>query len=130
MPPRLTSAELEVMQILWEHGELKPAQIQDRFPRSIKNPALRSILGILVDKGRVARRKEGKAFFYKAKTRRQSVFRSMLREVAVVFCQGSSEALLMNLIRSQKLSEEELIELKRMADEPAAQPKSKKGTNS
>ena len=88
------------------------------------------MLGILVDKGHVARRKTGKAFFYKAKTRRQSVFRLMLREVADVFCQGSSEALLMNLIKSQKLSEEELIELKRMADEPATKPKSKKGTNS
>ncbi len=127
MPSRLTSAELEVMQILWEHGELKPAEIQEHFPRSIKNPALRSILGILVDKGHIVRRKEGKAFFYKAKTRRQSVFRSMLREVADVFCQGSSEALLMNLIKSQKLSEEELIELKRIADEPVTKPSAKKG---
>ena len=100
MPPRLTSAELEVMQILWERGELKPAEIQGLFPRSIKNPALRSILGILVDKGHVARRKEGKAFFYKAKTRRQSVFRSMVREVADAFCQGSSEALLMKYLIS------------------------------
>ncbi len=41
-----------------------------------------------------------------------------------------TEALLMNLIRSQKLSEEELIELKRMADEPAAKPRAKKGTSS
>lgn len=130
MPTRLTSAELEVMQILWEHGELKPAEIQDRFPRSIKNPALRSILGILADKGHVARRKDGKAFLYKAKTQSQSVFRSMLREMADVFCQGSSEALLMNLIKSQKLSEEELIELKRLADESPAKPKTNKGTNS
>ncbi len=130
MSPRLTSAELEVMQILWEHGELKPAEIQGRFPRSIKNPALRSILAILVEKGHVARRKQGKAFFYKAKTRRQIVFRSMMREVADIFCQGSSEALLMNLIKSQKLSDKQLLELKRMADEPTEKPGTKKGTNS
>lgn len=116
MPPRLTSAELEVMQILWEAGELKPAEIQQRFPRDIKNSALRSILGILVDKGHLLRRKEGKAFFYKAKTREQSVFRSMMREVADIFCQGSHEALLMNLIKSERLSEEELLTLKRLAD--------------
>ncbi len=129
MRPRLTSAELEVMQILWDHGELKPAEIQERFPRSIKNPALRSILGILVDKQHVARRRDGKAYFYKAKTRRQSVFRSMLRDVADVFCQGSSEALLMNLIKSQKLSEKELLELKRLADQPAAKHQPKRGTS-
>ena len=126
MQPRLTSAELEVMQILWEHGELKPAQIQDQFPREIKNPALRSILGILVEKGHVVRTRVGKAFFYRAKTRRQSVFRRMIRELTDVFCRGSSEALLMNLIKSQKLTEQELLELKRLADEGDAPESSMK----
>ena len=125
MVTRLTPAELEVMQVLWEHGELKPAEILEQFPREIKNPALRSILGILVDKGHLARRKEGKAFFYKAKTRQQSVLRSLLRELTETFCQGSSEALLMNLIKSQKLSDEELIELKRMAENPATKQNKK-----
>ena len=130
MSPRLTPAELEVMQILWDHGELKPAEIQDHFPREIKNPALRSILSILVDKRHVVRSKHGKAFFYKAKTRRQSVFRSMLREVTEVFCQGSSEALLMNLIKSEKLSEQELVALKRLADDPDEASESNKGSKS
>ena len=126
---RLTSAELEVMQILWEGGELKPADIQEQFARPIKNPALRSIVGILVEKEHVVRRREGKAYYYKAKTRRQSVFRSMLSEVADVFCQGSAETLLMNMIKSQQLSEEELVALKRMADEPTSEPKPEKGSN-
>ncbi len=130
MPPRLTSAELEVMQVLWEHGELKPAGIQELLDREIKNPALRSILTILVEKKHVVRRKDGKAFYYKAKTRRESVFRSMVREMADVFFQGSSASLLMNLIKSQKLSEEELVALKRMADESMPQEPSKRGAKS
>ena len=40
-----TSGELEVMQVLWQHGSLKPAEIQARFPRPIQNAALRSVLG-------------------------------------------------------------------------------------
>ena len=130
MPPRLTSAELEVLQILWEYGELKPAEIQDHFPRSIKNPALRSILAILGEKGHTVRRKEGKAFFYKAVTRRHSIFKSMLREVTDVFCEGSTKSLMMNLIKTQRLTEEQLIELKRMADTPAKPSKSESGKNS
>lgn len=125
MTQRLTPAELEVMRVLWDRGELKPAEIQRHFGREIKNPALRSILGILVDKGHVLRRKEGKAFFYKAKTRRHSVLRSTLREAADIFCKGSSESLLMHLIKSQKLSEEELIELKRLADQSDSSRNSK-----
>ena len=47
--PRFTPGELKVMSLLWEHGELKPAEIQERFPEPIKNPALRSYLTTLVD---------------------------------------------------------------------------------
>ena len=123
MAARLTTAELDVMKVLWLHGELKPADIQQHFPREIKNPALRSVLGILVDKGHVLRRMQGKAFFYKAKTRKQSVFRSALRDLVDTYCDGSTEALLMNLIKKEKLSEEDFAELLRIAQEPSATKK-------
>ena len=37
MPP-FTPGELKVMRLLWEHGEMKPADLQGRFPEPIKNP--------------------------------------------------------------------------------------------
>lgn len=114
---RFTPGELNVMRILWEHGELKPAQIQALFPEPIKNPALRSYLTILLEKGNVTRRKVGKAYFYKAVTRRHSAFRATLGELADAYCDGSMQALLMNMLRVEKLSEDELLELKRLADE-------------
>ena len=52
MPP-LTPGELKVMRLLWEHGEMKPADLQGRFPEPIKNPALRFYLTTLVEKGHV-----------------------------------------------------------------------------
>jgi predicted transcriptional regulator len=115
------------MQILWKHGEMKPSEIQELFPEPIKNPALRSYLSILLAKGHVTRRKQGKAYFYKAVTRRHSAFRKSLRKIVDAYCDGSTEVLLMSLIRSQKLSEEDLLELKRLVDEKEAprQPKGK-----
>jgi BlaI family penicillinase repressor len=115
--PRFTPGELAVMQILWEHGELKPRQIQDLFPEPIKNPALRSYLGILVEKGHVTRQKVGKAFHYRAVTRRNSAFRTSIRELVNAYCEGSAKNLILNLIRAEKLSKSELLELKRLADE-------------
>src|SRR5262245_10060598 len=109
---RFTPGELHVMRLLWEHGELKPGRIQELYPEPIKNPALRSYLSILVEKGHVSRRREGKAFLYKAVTARNLAFRSTLRELLDSYCSGSVQALLLNLIRSEKLSEEELVELK------------------
>jgi predicted transcriptional regulator len=122
-----TPGELSVMQILWEHGELKPAGVQKRFPAPIKNPALRSYLNILVDKGHVTRRKVGKAYFYKAVMRRQEAVRSTLREMVEAYFDGSTKNLVLNLIRHEKLSEKELLELKRLADggEPSPRRKQK-----
>jgi len=121
-----TPGELAVMQILWEHGELKPSEIQQKFPEPIKNPALRSYLTILADKGHVTRRKEGKAYFYKAVTRRHSAFRQSLRKMVDAYCDGSTQALLMNLLRSEKLTDDELLKLKRLADEGKAKPTRKR----
>ena len=115
--PKFTAGELNVMRLLWEHGEMKPSAIQELYPEPIKNPALRSYLTILVQKGHVSRRKVGKAYFYKAVTRRQSAFRSTLRELIDAYCDGSTQALLFNLIRSEKLSGDELLRIKRLADE-------------
>ena len=114
---KFTEGEMEVMQVLWEHGELKPAEIQKHFPRPIKNAALRSFLTILVEKGHLTRRSKGKAYYYRAKTKRESTFRSMLGDLVDTFCGGSSEALLCHLLAKEKLSPEELLELQRVAQE-------------
>lgn len=116
--PRFTLGELAVMHILWEHGELKPSEVQEHFPEPIKNPALRSYLGILLEKGHVSRRKVGKTYYYKAVTRRNTAFRSTIREIAEAYCDGSAKKLILNLIRTEKLSKAELLELKRLADGP------------
>ena len=117
---RFTAGELKVMQLLWEHGELKPAKLQELYPEPIKNPALRSYLTILVDKGHVSRRKVGKAFLYRAKTPPYRAFTTMLGDLVNTFCAGSIENLVMALVRREKLSKDDLLQLKQLADEPAA----------
>jgi BlaI family penicillinase repressor len=120
--PRFTPGELKVMQLLWQHGELKPAELQKWFPEPIKNPALRSYLTTLLEKGHVSRRLVGKAYYYKAVTLSRSAFRTMLGELVDSYCGGSIDALVMNIIKSEKLSQEELLELKRLSDEGPKAP--------
>lgn len=119
---RLTQGELKVMRLLWEHGEMKPAELQERYPEPIKNSALRSHLATLLEKGHVTRRLVGKAYFYKPTTRKRSAFRTMLGELVDAYCGGSIENLVMNIIRSEELSEDDLIALRRLADQEAGPP--------
>jgi predicted transcriptional regulator len=115
--PRFTQGELRVMKLLWEHGELKPGELQDRFPEPIKNPALRSYLTTLLEKRHVVRRRVGRAYYYKAVTRSRSAFRTMLSELVDTYCGGSVQALVMNIIRAEQLSDDELLKLKKLADD-------------
>ena len=113
--PRFTPGEQAVMKLLWLHGEMKPADIQKQFPWEIKNPALRSHLTFLLNKGHVARRKVGKAFYYQAVTKQQSAFQKTLTELVDNYCGGSVRSLLLNLIQNEKMSDAELLELQRLA---------------
>jgi len=122
--PQFTPGELEVMRILWELGELKPAEIQTQFSREIKNPALRSYLTILLDKGHVTRRLAGKAYLYKAKTRQKTAFRESIKELAKQFGDGSVRSLILGLVESEKLSKDDVNELLRIAQ---GKKSSKKG---
>ncbi len=126
---QFTDGEIEVMQVLWEHGEMKPADIEQRFPREISNMALRAALRVLLEKGHVSRRKVGKAYFYKATTPQQTAMRAMTRKMADVFAGGSTFGLIAQLLKSESLSDEHLEELRRIANEGAAQTTPRKRGN-
>lgn len=113
----LTAGELEIMKILWEHGALKPAQIQEKFPRPIKNAAVRAALRILMEKEHVVRKKRGKAYYYTAVTPRQNAMKKMIRRVRDVFYAGSTTSLIAHLMETEKLSQEDIRFLKKVANQ-------------
>jgi len=123
---KFTENELEVMKILWEGGEMKPSEIQEKFPAPIKNPALRSHLSFLVEKRHVTRRMNKGAYHYKAKTKKDSAFRHMYGNLVDAFFEGSTESLLCHLVKSEKLSPETISELKELIESEKKQRGSKK----
>lgn len=113
-----TPCELEVMQILWEQqAELKPAEILARMDRPLTNAALRSTIRVLMQKGHVTRRKRGKAYYYRPKRSASTVFKRMSRRLAEVFFGGSSYKLIAELVKTEKLSVEDVRQLQELAKE-------------
>lgn len=112
---RFTPGELEVMEVLWKESPLKPADIEARLQRPIGNAALRSVLRVLLEKGHLKRLKQGKAYYYRPVRPAQASFRQMVRKLADLFCSGSSFDLIAQLIRSEKLTEEEIRKLEGLA---------------
>ena len=122
--------ELEIMKVLWEEGSLKPSEIPERLSQPVKNSALRWQLAALMEKGYVTRRKKGKAYYYRAATPRRNVLKRLTRSMAEIFSAGSAVALVGEMLDSEeKLSEEDIRELRRIAERKAPSPKTsgKKG---
>ncbi len=118
----LNKNELECMRILWGLGPSKPAEIEAAFGWPIENATLRSALRQLVEKGQSKRRKVGKAFVYRAAAGRGRTLSKMSRRMAQVFTGGSTAGLIMELLKSESLSPEEIAELRRIAEERATAP--------
>jgi BlaI family penicillinase repressor len=119
----LNQNELEAMRILWEHGELKPAEIQSRFNRKIENATLRSVLNNLVEKGHITRKQKGKAFHYVALVPKATLLQSMIRMLAHVFAGGSPQGLVAQLVELGDIKPKDLKVIEEMAANSASQKK-------
>ncbi|TWU35963.1 BlaI/MecI/CopY family transcriptional regulator [Novipirellula artificiosorum] len=121
----LNENEREALRILWQAPDQKPAEIQAAFGWSIENATLRSVLRNLLQKGYLSRKKSGKAFAYRARTRRSAQFSRTMQRMAEVFTGGSKTDLIMELLRREKLSDADLAMLKEITDQRTAEDNSK-----
>jgi predicted transcriptional regulator len=115
----LNRNELEALRVLWEHAELKPAEIEAEFSWSIENATLRSALVNLVGKGYVRREQRGKAFFYSARIHKTTLLQSMIQTLAQVFAGGSHRELVSQLVETGDIKPDDLKLLSETAAEPA-----------
>lgn len=124
----LSKNEFEVLRILWERNELKPAEIQEGFSWTIENATLRSILVNLVEKGHVARSLDGKAFRYAACVPKATLLQATSRALARVFSGGSTRELLMQLVETEDIGPSDLKFIQETASRKAAKSGKKRSS--
>lgn len=125
--PSLDERDLEVLQLLWKDGPLKPGDLQKRLSFQMKNPALRWLLNDLVARGQLHRKKEGKAFLYSAAVERRPLLAALGQKLRTVLFGGSALAMIGELVEIQKLSPEDIDYLKKIARERGEPKKRKSG---
>lgn len=119
--PHLTEGELRLMDVLWEKGAATVAEVAQALPKEL-NLAYNTVLTtmrILENKGYVKHRKpkEGRAFVYRAAVSRELASRSALRYLIHRFFGNSAEALVLNLLDDEKLSEQEVHRIRALLKE-------------
>ncbi len=113
----LSAAERELMEIVWERGEVTARQARDTLPRDVARNTVRTLLERMEEKGWVTHRKIGRTFVYSAARPREESVGRKVREVVETLCGGSPETLVAALLDFRGLRPGELKRIRKMLDE-------------
>jgi predicted transcriptional regulator len=111
----LTPLELQIMQVLWNEGPGNVQQVQKSLAAETEFAynTVQTMLNILERKGRVERTLEGRAFVYRAVVSEETVLGQAVRDLVERMFGGSSEELVMSLIKSRQVDPERIADLSR-----------------
>ena len=112
-----TEVELEFMQVIWAAGEVTTDHVQKVLKgrrRNLSDGSIRKILSILIKKGHLTRRREGRAFLYKARVREGQAHRKMVQDLVKRAFGGSAGLMVAALFEGNALDERDLNDIKRL----------------
>ena len=114
----LTPAQLEIMNLFWERGELGVAQVWKLLSarRKVARNTVQTMLTRLVERGWLMARPEGKAFSFRASRPRKSTLRRMVSQLLDTAFDGSASGMVMALLEARRLSPDEAQRIRTLID--------------
>ena len=113
-----TELELEILKILWKDSPLPVrevrARLEEQAQRILTHSSVITMLNIMVRKGYLRRRKQGKAFHFAPKVKKESVTGGIMGDLLSRVFDGSPADMVLNLIETADLDADELAELRRL----------------
>ena len=107
----LTRLELKIMQVVWRLGNCTVSAVQAELTPALAYTTVQTMLNILERKGKLERRLDGRAYVYSAKVTEEKALGQSLRDVIDRLFGGSSEELVMSLLKSRQIDAKRLAKL-------------------
>jgi predicted transcriptional regulator len=123
MAPResdLGTAELEVLKALWDHGPATVRQVMNHLHQLSRQVAYTTVLTFLTrleQKGYVKSDKSDVAYVYRPAVTRAKVTQSRLRALIAQLYDGDATPLVLQLMRDEKFTADEIAELQKLIDQ-------------
>jgi predicted transcriptional regulator len=120
--PDLSPAQGEIMEIVWERGEVTANEVRRVLARtrSVARNTVRTLLERMEAKGWLTHRAEGRTFLYTAARPRHESVGQKVREMVETVCGGSPETLVAALLDYRGLRPDELRRIRQLLDEAQA----------
>ena len=115
----LTKLELELMQVIWRLGSGTVSAVQAELPRLLAYTTVQTMLNILERKGKLRRELEGRAYVYSARVTEAKALGQGVRDLIDRMFGGSSEELVMSLLKNGQIDAKRLAELTQRFNEEA-----------
>lgn len=115
----LTRLELQIMQVVWRTGAGTVAAVQKGLAQELAYTTVQTMLNILVRKGHLHRKLQGRAFLYAATASEAKANGHAVRDLIDRMFGGSSQQLMMTLVKDRQIDAKTLEELTRKLAEQA-----------
>jgi BlaI family transcriptional regulator, penicillinase repressor len=115
----LTPLELEIMSVLWETGPANVQLVQAHLKsRELAYTTVQTMLNVLHRKGKVKRKLINRAYTYAPVLSRQHAVTQAVSEMLERFFGGSADSLVLNLVKTRKLTPKKLAEIQKLLEAP------------
>ena len=112
-PSGLTRLELRIMQVLWRCGAGTVSAVQAELNPPLAYTTVQTVLNILERKGKVKRELQGRAYLYAARVTEAKALGQGVRDLIDRMFGGSSEELVMSLLKNRQIDAKKLADLTR-----------------
>jgi BlaI family transcriptional regulator, penicillinase repressor len=119
--PHPTDGELEILRVLWEREAATLGDVCEvlRRERDVATTTVATMLGVMLEKGLVRRKKAARGYQWSAAVSRNAAAKGMVGKLVNTVFDGSASLLVSHLVEGGKLSKDELAELRRLIDSNA-----------
>lgn len=115
-PETLTRLELQIMQVIWKLGAANVNAVQAELEQPLAYTTVQTMLNILHRKGKLRRKLQGRSYVYSAAVSESRATGHAVRDLVDRVFGGSTEALVMSLLKNRQIDAAKLAELTRKLD--------------
>lgn len=114
--PEPTRAELEILQVLWEHGASTVRFVNDQLnlQREVNYTSTLKLMQIMTDKGLLVRDESQMKHIYQVAEEEQQTKQHLLQKFVDAMYQGSASKLVMQLLGNRETPGEEIAAIKEL----------------
>jgi predicted transcriptional regulator len=116
--PKPTESELEILQILWQHGPTTVRLVNEQLnqKKEVGYTTTLKIMQIMAEKGLVKRNEESRSHIYEANVNEEATQKHMLDKFLDLTFRGSASKLVMQALGNHNATKAELDEIRKLID--------------